>query len=127
MKKPIFLHGLGKNNNRNLLKYFTVPKIDWNNEKITPLGCMVASIYAEKRKVDTLIFCSPSPDETLENIKANKIIFLYGEKEKWVKENIYRMVKTLNCDYKIIEVKGASHKIDKNYLVILLDILNNYA
>lgn len=136
--KPTFLYGLSERKEfSHLNKYFNIPKIDWNKGTVTPkitekkllvgfsMGCMVACMHAEKIKVDTLILCSPTPDETLKNIRANKVIFIYGEKEKWVAENIHRVAKTLNCQYTIHVVPKTSHTINKLYLKTLLTIINN--
>ena len=134
--KTKFLYGLGdKKEYSYLLEHFSIPKIDWNKGKINPpigkvktlvgfsLGCMVACIHAEKSKVSKLILCSPSPDETLCKVKADEVIFIVGGKENWVIENVKRMAKTLNCDYKIITVPNSKHKIDRKYLKTILSVI----
>lgn len=134
--KPTFLYGLSeKKEFSHLSKYFNIPKIDWNKGIVTPkikekhiligfsLGCIIACIHAEKTKVNTLVLCSPSPDETLKNIKANKVVFIFGEKEKWIAENVVRMAQTLKCKYDIYIVPNATHKITKTYLSLLLNII----
>lgn len=133
MKKPILLHGLGNAKEfSHLKKHFTIPKIDWNNSKITPplkeknlligfsLGCMLACMHAEKTKVKKLILCSPTPDETLSKVKADEVVFIYGENEKWVEENVWRVANTLKCNYEIVILPNTGHKITKKYLLTIL-------
>ena len=130
-KKIQFLYGLGNRNEyKQLFKYFDVPKIDWNNSKIKikkcdtligfSLGCMLATMYAEEHKLKHLILCSPTPDETLKNVKADKITFIAGEKEEWVIKNIYRIAKGLKCSWTFIKVPKADHRINKDYQKTLI-------
>jgi len=121
---------------RSLSKYLDIVQPDWNNGSLSKmkigkqdilvgfsLGCMIATMYAEKNKVKTLILCSPSPDETLEKVKADKVVFIIGEREKFVFENVKRVAKTLRCSSEIIKVPKSGHKIDKNYQKVLLNLL----
>ena len=130
-KKLQFIYGLGNRNEyKSLFKYFDIPKIDWNNSKIKikkcdtligfSLGCMLATMYAEKHKLKHLILCSPTPDETLKNVKADKITFIAGEKEEWVIKNIYRIAKGLKCSWTFIKVPKADHRINKDYQKTLI-------
>ena len=137
--KIIFLYGLGERKEyKNLFNNFIVPKIDWNKCTVTPkignvdtlvsfsLGALFACQHTEKHKVKTLILCSITPGaETLENVKAGKVIFLAGKKEKWVIKEIKRVAKTLRCDWQIHIIPKAIHKITGNYRKKLLEIVNN--
>src|ERR1035437_7747249 len=139
-KQIPFIIGLGQKATqyRSLSKYFNIIEPDWNNGSLSKLklgkpeiiagfslGCMIATMHVEKHKVKTLILCSPTPDETLKNIKADTVIFLAGAKEKWVIQEIKRMKRTLNSKYTSINIiPKAGHKINKYYQKILLDILD---
>jgi predicted esterase len=133
-KKLQFLYGLGNRNEyKSLFKYFDVLKIDWNNSKIKikkcdtligfSLGCMLAIMYAEKHKLKHLVLCSPSPEETLKNVKADKITFIAGEKEEWVIKNTYRIAKGLKCSWTLIKVPNTGHKINKDYQKVIIENL----
>ena len=88
-------------------------------------GAILACEYTIKHKIKTLILCSLSPGaETLVDIKADNVIFLAGEKEKWVLKNIRRLSKTLKCKKSIIIIPKASHKIVGEYQKKLLEIIN---
>lgn len=140
MKNKItFLYGLGERKEyKNLFKYFNIPKIDWNKCSITPplrkvetligfsLGGILACMHTEKSRVKKLILCSITPGvETLSKVKADEIIFLVGEKEKWVYKDSLRLTKTLRCKWEIIVVPGADHKIVGNYRKKLLEVVKN--
>src|SRR3990167_6967865 len=129
-KKIPFLYGLGQNKSqyKELSKFCDVKKINWNNGSLAKLklgkpdtligfslGAMLACMHAEKYHVKTLILCSPTPDETLKNIKADKVIFLVGEKEFWVRENILRLSKTLECSWSLIVIPNGDHQIKGEY------------
>ena len=58
--------------------------------------------------------------ESLKDVKADKIIFLIGEKEKWVIKDTKRLLKTVKNRAKIIVIPKADHKIDNNYKNVLL-------
>ncbi|MEK7116568.1 MAG: hypothetical protein AAB837_00180 [Patescibacteria group bacterium] len=131
MAKIKFLHGLGdRSQYKSLFKYFNVLDIDWNKGSLSKLrlgkpdilvgfslGCDIALMHAEKHKIKTLILCSMTPGvESLKKVKADKIIFLIGEKEKWVIKDTRRLLKTVKNRAKIIVIPKAGHKIDKNYL-----------
>ncbi len=122
---------------RSLSKYLDIVQPDWNNGSLSKLklgkpeilvgfslGCMIVTMHAEKVKVKTLILCSPSPDETLHKVKADKIVFIFGGKEEFIKENVKRISKTFRGKLEIIEVPRASHKIDTNYQKVLLEVLS---
>jgi predicted esterase len=139
MKTKIpFIIGLGQKAKefRFLSKYFKIIQPDWNNGSLSKmklgkpkiiagfsLGCMIATMQAEKNKVETLILCSPTPDETLKNVKAEKVIFLVGHKEKWVYKEIKRVRKTLKCSSTIKIIPNAGHKIDTVYKNALIGIV----
>lgn len=119
-KKPLFIPGLGerKKDYKHLNKTFDVMKIDWNNIRLPKqryetvvafsLGTLLAIEYAAKHKVKKLILCSmPAFIFDERKLKADKIIYMKGEKET-------------NVQPADIEVKGAGHKINKAYLRELL-------
>jgi alpha/beta superfamily hydrolase len=136
--KTTFLYGLGERKEyKNLFKYFNVPKIDWNRSTIIPtigkvdtlvgfsMGAILACDYALKHKVKTLILCSMTTGvETLEKVKVDKIIFLIGEKEKWVIKDTKRVLKTVKNRAKIIVIPKANHKIDSKYLKKIRKVLS---
>ena len=137
MEKINFIPGFPEQPSRYkaLSKHLNVLKIDWNNPRLHfekgqevlagfSFGGILALEYALKKKVGTLVLCSLTPSiETLEKVKANKVIFLVGEKEKWCLENVRRVSKTLKCNYSIIVVPGADHKIVGDYKEKLLEVL----
>jgi len=138
-KQPPFIVGLGQKTTqyRSLSKYFDIIEPDWNNGSLSKLklgrpkivagfslGCMIATMHAEKHKVKTLILCSPTPDETLKNVKADHVVFLVGEKEKWVHKEIKRIIKTVKKGTaKIIVIPNADHKINDTYLMEIRKVL----
>jgi len=137
-KKIKIIIGLGQKASeyRSLSKYMEIVQPDWNNGSLSKmklgkqnilvgfsLGCMIATMYAEKSKLETLVLCSPSPEETLEKVIAEKVIFIIGEKEKYIQDNVKRMRYTLKCPSKVIIVPCSGHKIDKKYQEILLTMV----
>jgi esterase/lipase len=140
MKTKIpFIIGLGQKaaQYRSLSKYLKIIQPDWNNGNFSKLklgnpsiiigfslGCMIATMHAERHRIKTLILCSPTPDETLKRIKADHVIFLVGAKEKWVLKEIKRVKKTLNSTYTIKTVPNAGHKMNVRYQKILLDMIS---
>lgn len=132
MKKTQFIIGLGQKASEYelLSKCLKIIQPDWNNSRVKinkcdtligfSLGCMLATMYAEKHNIKHLILCSPTPDETLKNVKAKKITFIVGDTEKWVIQNIYRVAKELKCSWFIFKVSNTGHKINKQYKKILL-------
>jgi alpha/beta superfamily hydrolase len=141
MKNKIkFLHGLGdRTQYKSLFKYFNVLDIDWNKGNLSKLrlgkqdvligfslGCDIALMHAEKYKVKVLILCSMSPGtESLKNVKADKIIFMAGDKEKWLIKDIRRVLKTFKNKSEVVIVPEANHKIDKKYLKMLLEVIDS--
>ena len=72
-----------------------------------------------------MILCSLSPGaETLKMIKTEQVIFLVGEKEKWVLKEINRVRKTLKCKNSIVVIPGADHRIVGEYQKKLLEIVH---
>ena len=138
-KKIPFLYGLGQNKSqyKELSKFCDVKKIDWNNGSLAKLklgkpdtligfslGAIVACDHAIKYKVKKLILCSMTPGvETLKDVKADNIVFLVGEKEILVLKEIRRVSKTLTCQWNIIVIPKADHKIKGNYLKQLIDLV----
>ena len=135
--RPIFFCGLGEHPNdyKLLSKYFEIIPIDWNDIKLPKfkadiavgfsIGAILACEYALKNKVRVLILCSMTTGvETLKKVNADKIIFLIGERERWVIKDTKRLLKTAKNRAKIVIIPEANHKIDKNYRKTLLKILN---
>lgn len=138
MKKINFIPGFPEkpSNHKALSKYLNVLNIDWNKPKLNfknkklevltafSFGGIIALEYALRKKVGTLVLCSLTPGiESLNKVKADNIIFIVGEKEEWVLQNVKRLAKTLKCNKKIIVVKGAGHKIVGEYKKELLKVL----
>lgn len=137
-KKINFIPGLGEqpSDYKALSSYLNIIKINWNNIKINvgrvdtlagfSMGAVLACDYALKQKVKTLILCSMTPGaETLKDVRADKIIFIVGEKEKWVIKDIKRSAKTLpHKNFQIIVVPKADHKITGIYRKKLLEVVN---
>jgi chemotaxis signal transduction protein len=57
-------------------------------------------------------------------VKAERVIFLVGEKEKWVLKEINRVRKTLKCKSSVTLVPGADHAIKGNYRKALLKVVS---
>ena len=129
--KAIFYHGLGekKKNYASLSKHLIVADIDWNTEKATSakncdtvisfsLGAIFSLDVALKRKLKKLILCSPTPFESLGKCKAEEVIFIIGEKEKFLQKVFKPLCKK---NVKMIIVPKGDHRIDKNYEKVLLE------
>lgn len=138
-KKIQFLPGIGEKpkDYKRLSKYFKILDIDWNTGKITPtikkcdifigfsMGAILACEYALKKRVKTLILCSMTTGvESLKKVKADKIIFLVGEKEKWVIKDTLRISKSIK-NKQIYIIKNGNHKITDKYQKKLIEIINN--
>lgn len=137
MQKILFFPGMGEKprDYTDLSKYMTIVNIDWNTDKYTPkivkgdilvgfsLGCYYPLTYALRSKVKMLILCSLTPLETLKKVKADKIIFMVGSKEKFVLENSRRLAKELKMESQIVIVPNSGHKITGQYKKKLLELL----
>jgi len=134
--KKIFFCGLGEQPSayKLLSKYLNIISIDWNKIRLPKfkvntavgfsMGAILACEYALKRKVKNLILCSMTTGvETLNKVKADNIIFIVGEKEKWVQKDTERLTRDLKNTWQIIVVPKAGHKIDRNYTKLLLATL----
>jgi alpha/beta superfamily hydrolase len=134
--KPIFFCGLGEQPPayKSLSKYLNIIPIDWNKIKIPKLktevvvgfsmGAILACEYALRNKVKTLILCSMTTGvESLEKVKADKIIFLIGENEKWMIKDTKRVLKTVKNRAEMIIIPKADHKIDRNYKNKILGVI----
>lgn len=132
--KTIFYPGLGeiKDNYKSLAKHIVVAGIDWNTGKSTSakgfdivvsfsLGAVFSLEIALKKKIKKLILCSPTPFESLGKCKAEQVIFIIGEKEKFL-QKIFRPLCKKNV--KMIIVPKGDHKIDKNYQKIILQSIS---
>jgi predicted esterase len=140
-KRIQFLPGLGEKPKeyQRLSKYLKILDVDWNTGKITPpikktdilvgfsMGAILACEYALKHKVKNLILCSMTTGvESLEKVKANQIIFLIGEKEKWVIKDTLRISEPLK-NKEIYIIPNGDHKIDKNYQKKLIEIIDEFS
>ncbi len=138
IKKINFIPGLGEKlkDYGVLSKYLNIVDVDWNDGKIKigkvdilagfSMGAVLACEYSIKHKLKILILCSTTPGaETLKKVKADKVIFMAGEKEKWLIKDIKRISKTLpkKTIREIIIIPKADHKITGNYLKELLSTL----
>ena len=132
-----FLYGQGlKKDFKEFEVYFNVPEIDWNTWKVKvpketkvlvgfSMGAILACELSTQKKFQKLVLCSMMPGvETLKNIKADEVIFLVGEKEKWTHKETKRVSKTLSCVKSIIVIPGADHRLAGNYRRKLLEILS---
>ncbi|MHB1316887.1 MAG: hypothetical protein ACYCZW_03485 [Minisyncoccota bacterium] len=128
--KTIFYPGLGetKENYKSLSQHMIVADIDWNTGKATSskncdtvvsfsLGAVFSIDISLKKKLKKIILCSPTPFETLGNHKAEEVIFIIGEKEKFL-QKIFRPLCKGNV--KMILVPKGDHKIDKVYKEVIL-------
>ena len=116
-----------------LSKYMTVIGIDWNTDICKPkvknadivvsfsLGAAFALEYASKYKVKKLILCSATPFETLKGIKADEIILITGEKEKFLIQNYRRLMKLRKCQ--LIIVPKTDHRLTREYVKTIVSYL----
>lgn len=137
--KNIFFPGLGENPNdyASLSPFTLIANIDWNIPTYKPsikdadtlasfsLGAIFPLQYSQKNKIRRLILCSPTPFENLGNAKFYEIIFIVGSKEKFLIQNIKRILKKVKVKKSLIIVKGADHKIEGKYRDVLIKILKN--
>lgn len=139
-KKIQFIPGLGEKpwEYKNLSKYLDILDIDWNTGRTKTcikktnilsgfsMGAALACEYTLKNKVKNLILCSLTPgEETLKEVNADNVVFLVGEKEKWVLKEIKRVRKTLLCKSSIVVIPKADHKIIGKYQEELIKIVNS--
>ncbi len=123
--KTIFYPGLGetKKNYQSLSKHLIIADIDWNTGKATSpkncdivvsfsLGAVFSLEAALKRKLKKLILCSPTPFESLGKHKAEQVIFIIGEKEKFLQKVFKPLCKK---NIKMIIVPKGDHRINKSY------------
>jgi len=128
--KTIFYPGLGetKKNYKSLSRHLIVADIDWNTGKATSskncdtvvsfsLGAVFSLDIALKRKLKKLILCSPTPFESLGKHKSEQVIFIIGEKEKFL-QKLFKPLLTKNV--RMIIVPKGDHRINKDYERILL-------
>ena len=128
--KTIFYPGLGetRKNYQSLSKHLIIADINWNTIKVTSskgcdtvvsfsLGAVFSLDAALKRKLRKLILCSPTPFESLGTHKAEQVIFIIGEKEKFLQKVFKPLCKK---NVKMIIVPKGNHGITKSYEKILL-------
>lgn len=58
-------------------------------------------------------------------VKADRIYFLIGDEEGWVIKDTRRLLKTVKDRAKIIIIPKTNHKINKNYLEVILNVLKS--
>lgn len=130
----IFYPGLGetKKDYQSLAHHMNIADIDWNTGKATSargcdtvvsfsLGNVFSLDIALKKKLKKLILCSPTPFESLGKHKAQEVIIIVGEKEKFL-QKIYQPLCTKQ-QVKMIIVPKAGHKINATYENIILQNL----
>ncbi len=133
--KTIFYPGLGetKKNYKSLSKHLIVADIDWNTGKATSskncdtvvsfsLGAVFSLDISLKRKLKKLILCSPTPFESLGKCKAEQVIFIIGENEKFLQKVFKPLCKK---NVKMIIVPNSGHRITSQYKKKLLELIKN--
>lgn len=138
MKKVLFFPGLGEkaSDYKGILpKFIRVAKINWNTGKYAPridnydtvvsfsLGTFFPLEYARKKKIKKLVLCSPTPFETMKGLKVGEVVFVVGQKEKFISENVRRIAKEVNT--RVLIVKNGDHKIEDKYLKTVVSVLNS--
>lgn len=148
MTRPLFIHGLGEqaSNYRSLSRYFDLYNIDWNRPLTNQIkkiprkhdviigfswGAVAACLYAGQSPVKLLVLCSlpAGVDATyMASLKAGKVIFLFGEQEKWPTKDNRRITKQMRKQLtrKII-VTNEGHRITEPYLKTILKIIEDAA
>jgi esterase/lipase len=148
MTKPLFIHGLGEqaSNYRALSRSFDLYNIDWNRPLTNQVakipkkydtiigfswGAVAACFYAGQFPVKFLILCSmPSGADAayMANLKAEKVIFLFGQKEKWPAKDNRRITKQMKKQFtRQIIVANEGHRITKPYLKTILETIKDVA
>ena len=110
--------------------------IDWNvldlkNIKVAKddivigfsMGAVIAVVLSSKKKVNTVILCSPSEMSDINPIKTDQLIIIVGEKEEWCLKNAKRIYRAYKGKKKFIVVPDADHRISGLYRQTLLDVL----
>lgn len=138
MKNILFFPGLGErvSDYKSILpKFINVAKINWNTGKYTPkintydtvvsfsLGAIFPLEYARKKKIKKLIICSPTPFETMKGLKVGGVVFVVGQKEKFIIENVKRIAREVKA--KVFIVKDGDHKIEDKYYKTLVSVLSS--
>ncbi len=148
MKKPLFIHGLGEqaSNYKSFSRYFDIYNIDWNRPLMDQVakiprqydtiigfswGAVAATLYAGQYPVKFLILCSmPAGVDAsyMASLKAEKVIFLYGQKEKWPTKDNHRIMKQMKKQStRQIIVSNEGHRITKHYLKTILQTIKDTA
>jgi dienelactone hydrolase len=146
MRKPLFIHGLGEQarNYRSFSRYFDIYNIDWNRPLMDQIakisrkydtiigfswGAVAACLYAGQNPVKCLILCSmPSGADAsyMASLKAEKVFFLFGQKEKWPAKDNHRITKRMKKQAtRQIIVPNEGHRITKPYLKTILQTIKN--
>ncbi len=128
MKNVLFFPGLGEKPKQYSAysNYMNIANIDWNtgkhNLKMTPdsvivsfsLGATFPLEYSVKHKVKKIILCSPTPFESLDKCKFEELVFIIGEKEKFLIK-VAKELKKGRKNVKLVIVPKADHRITKTY------------
>lgn len=138
MNKILFIPGLGEkpSDHRVLSKSLNIVNIDWNEPKLKAgkvdtligfsMGAVLACEHARKHKVKNLILCSMTPcQESLKDLIVERVIFLVGEKERWITGETYKIAETLKCPFEIHVIPGAGHRVTSLYREVLMDKVNS--
>jgi pimeloyl-ACP methyl ester carboxylesterase len=144
MEKILFIHGLGEQakDYRSFSRYFDIYNINWNRSLIDQVvkipreystivgfswGAIVACLYAGEFPVKLLILCSlPAGVDAsyMAGLKAEKVVFLFGEKEKWTAEDNRRVAKRMKKQYvRRVIMPKEGHRITKPYLKTILQAI----
>lgn len=134
MKNTLFFPGLGETP-KTYKKYtdtYDIAKIDWNTGETTPyegyknivsfsLGCVFSLDAGANESVNKLILCSPTPFESLGDVKAKEIYFVIGETEDF-SINIFKPL-LKDPRVKMLLVPNGEHRYDDEYHKIVSEII----
>jgi len=144
MRKTLFIHGLGEQakDYHSFSRYFDIYNINWNKslgDQVIKIprrydtiigfswGAVAACLYAGEFPVKLLVLCSlpAGVDATyMAGLKAEKVVFLFGEKEKWMVKDNRRVVKRMKKQHpRRIVVPKEGHRISKSYLKTILEVI----
>lgn len=137
--KIIFFPGLGESSHKYdvFSKYMKIADINWNTGEYIPkisqenivitfsLGAIFPLEYIQKNKLRKIVLCSPTPFEDVGKAKTEQIVFIAGSKEKFILQNIKRVVKNLPKKIKseIIVIPKAGHRITGQYQKKLIKLI----
>ena len=103
-------------------RYDTIIGFSW--------GAVAACLYAGEFPVKLLILCSlPAGVDAsyMAGLKAEKVVFLFGEKEKWMIEDNRRVIKQMKKQHtRRVVVPKEGHGITKPYLEKILEAIKEF-